>query len=161
MSKTLDTAKKLSWAKGTPKEKYAYKGGNPTKEYVKAFRKYWAKLPKSKMTNCDRTLALIFLVALGIKIPTGNEDQLKFKTKKLTVKVYKNKRPSDVAKAGDGVVIKKKKGRHSFMYGGKTAKGKVVIYEAQHNKTYLHRNGNAKKATKKYPKVVIFREKKK
>lgn len=155
MSRVLSTAQKLSWKKGTPKKKYAFKGGNPTKAYIAAYKKAFGKYSREKSSNCDRSLALVFRL-LGYKVPTGNEDQLKYKTKKLKVIVKKNARPYDIARPGDGIVVRKKNGhRHSYFMGEE----KICLYEAQHHKTFFHRNRSAKKSKAKQPKVVIFREK--
>ncbi len=155
MSRMLDMAIKLAWPK-QPKSKrwkYSYKKGSPTKAFKKAYKKVYPGVSMKKAANCDRAASVIPRI-LGIeKMPSGNEQQLKYKPKHMRRKAYKNKRPIDVVKPGDMVVVKKKNGkRHTFIMGHK------CIYEATHKKTYFHRNGSLKKLKKKYPKVVIFRE---
>ena len=147
---------KLAWPKQKKADrwKYSYKKGRPTKAFKKAYRKVYPKVSMKKAANCDRAASVVIRI-LGIeKVPSGNEQQIKYKPKHMIRKAYKNKRPIDVVKPGDFVIYKKKNGkRHTFIVGN------GCIYEATHKKTYFHRNGSLKKLKKRYPKVVIFREK--
>lgn len=155
MSKILDKAKALSWAKGTAKKKYAYKGGAPTSHFKTAYRKVWGKgVSMKKAANCDRAAATVVRIAGYGKMPSGNKEQLNWKPSKLTRKKYKNKSPYSVSKAGDVIIYQKSNGkRHTLI------RGENCLYEAQHQKTYFHRNGSLKKLKAKRPKVVVLREK--
>lgn len=153
MSKILDTAKALSWKKGTEKSKYAYKGGRPTKAYKQAYKKYFGKYSKLKASRCDLSVALVARMAVGAKMPKGNQEQLHWKPKRLKYKAYKNRRPIDVSKAGCIVVYQKKNGRHSVI---RTKNG---IYQAQYRKTFFHYTGSHKKLKPKRRRVVVFYEK--
>lgn len=151
MNKIEETALKLAWKKGTSKSKYAYKGGKPTKEYIAAYKKIFGKYSREKSSNCDRSIALVARIATAEKkYPTGNEDQLKYKPKKIKRKVYKNVRPIDVSKPGQLIVYKKKNGRHSVI------RVKGGICQAQHHKTFFHFLGSLKKLKTKRSKVAIF-----
>ena len=154
MSKILDTAKQLSWKKGTDKKKYAFDGGKPTKAYNAACKKYFGKASKEKKSRCDFSVALVVLMALGVKMPKGNEEQLKWKPKKkLNCKVYKNVKPINVSKEGYVIVYQKKSGRHSVI------RAKKGIYQAQYRKTFFHYTGSLKKLNTKRKKVAVFWEK--
>lgn len=154
MSRILDKAIELAYPAGTNKKKYAYKGGKPTGAFKQAFRKSFKKTSMKKAANCDRAASVVVRRALGEKFPTGNQEQLKYKPKKMTRHVHKNARPIDVAPPGAVVVIKKSNGkRHTLIMGN------GVFYEATHNKTYFHTRTSLKKVRKKYPKVVVFIEK--
>ena len=160
MGKILDMAEKLAWPKGTKKKKYSYKGGRPTKAFKAAFKKVWGNTSKEKMANCDRAMATVIRYSkVEPKMPSGNAEQIKYKPKRMKRKAYKNCRPSKVTKEGDAVVIRKSNGkRHSFFRGKNASDGKPVIYEAQRHKAFLHRSKNPKKFHRRYPRVVIFRE---
>lgn len=153
MSRVLNTAIALAWPAGTPKSKYAYKGGKATPAYKAEFKKRW-KPTKSKQSNCDRSASLVARVAVGEPMPTGNKEQMSYKPKHMVRLAYKNRSPLSVSIPGDIIVYKKSNGhRHTCI------RGDGCLYEAQHNKTYFHRNGSLKKLKAKRPKVVIFREK--
>ena len=155
MSKIVETCRLIAWEGGTPKSKYRYKGGNPTREYVAQCRKHFGKLSRLKMTRCDLSVALVLAIALGIRMPKGNQEQLKWKPKKkrLGYKAYHNVRPIDVAKHGYIVVYQKKNGRHSIVY---TENG---LYQAQYRKTFFHYLRSHKKLKPRRSKVVVFFEK--
>ena len=154
MSVILNKAIELAWGAGTPKKKYAYKGGKPTPAFKSAYRAVWGKgVSMKKAANCDRAAATVCRAAGCGKMPSGNKEQLNWKPKKMTRHGYKNRRPIDVAPAGSIVVIKKKNGRHTIIMGS------GVFYEATHQKTYLHTRTSLKKIKKKYPKVVVLCEK--
>lgn len=157
MSKISDTASKLAWPKGTDKKKYAYPKGNPAKAYNEACARHFGKLSKLKKSRCDLSVALAVAEALDLKMPKGNEEQLKWKPKKkLKRKVHKNRRPIDVSKPGYIIVYQKKNGRHSVI---RAKKGdKEGIYQAQYKKTFFHWTGSLKKLKTKRKKVAVFYE---
>lgn len=167
MSRILDQAIKLSYPKGTDKKKYAYKGGKPTKAFKDALNKVfpkrsgWSSAPK-KGASCDVAVATVVRSSgVAKKYPRGRSEQRKYKSDKFKRIVKKNARPIDYAKAGDVVIYDRTKGGkkgHTFIFGGN------CIYEAKNNKnaskrSYFHCNRNLKKMRKKYPKVIILREK--
>lgn len=153
-NKILDKAKELSWAKGTDKKKYAYRGGAPTAKFKAAYKKAFPRVSMKKAANCDRAASTVCRAAGIEKIPSGNEAQIKYKPKHMIRKAYKNKKPIDVAKPGDIIIYRKKNGkRHTCILG------EGCIYEAAHEKSYFHRNGSLKKLRVKRPKVVILRAK--
>ena len=153
MSKIVDTCKLIAWKGGTPRSKYAYKGGNPTKAYNAACKKYFGNISRLKKSRCDLSVALVAKMAVGEKLPKGNQEQLKYKSKKLGYKAYRNRRPIDVSKHGYIVVYQKKSGRHSVI---RTKNG---IYQAQYRKTFFHYTGSLEKLKPKRSKVVVFYEK--
>ena len=153
MSKIVDVCKQIGWKSGTPKSKYAYKGGNPTKAYRKAYKKVFGEYSRKKASRCDMSVSLVARMAAGEKLPTGNQEQLKYKSKKLGYKAYKNVRPYDVSGTGYIIVYQKKNGRHSLI---RTKNG---IYQAGYLKTFFHYTKSHKKLKTKRSKVVVFYEK--
>ena len=153
MSAIVDTCKQIAWKGGTPKKKYAYKGGKATSAYKSAYKKYFGEYSRKKASRCDLSVALVARMAAGEKLPKGNQEQLKYKSKKLGYKAYKNVKPIDVAGHGYIVVYQKKNGRHSVI---RTNNG---IYQAQYQKTFFHYTGSLKKLKTKRSKVVVFYEK--
>ena len=153
MSKIVEVCKQIAWKGGTPKQKYAYKGGNPTKAYKKAFKKTFGKYSRLEASRCDKSVALVARLAVGEKLPCGNQEQLKYKSKKLGYKAYRNVRPIDVCKHGYICVYQKSNGRHSIVY---TQNG---LYQAQYRKTFFHYLKSHKKLEAKRSRVVVFYEK--
>ena len=153
MSKIVDACKQIAWKGGTPKKKYAYKGGSPTSAYKTAYKKYFDNYSRKKASRCDLSVALVARIAVGEKLPKGNQEQLKYKPKKLGYHAYKNVKPINVSKHGDIVVYQKKNGRHSVVV---TQNG---IYQAQYQKTFFHYTKSHKKLNTKRSKVVVFYEK--
>jgi len=167
MSKILNMAAYLSYPKGTAKSKYAYRGGSPTKAFGDALkqafpkRSGWSPAPR-KGASCDVAVATV-VRASGVdkKYPRGRSEQRVYKSSKFQRIVKKNARPIDYARPGDIVIYDRTQGGrkgHTFVFGGN------CIYEAKNNKSpskrsYFHRNGNLKKMRKKYPKIIILREK--
>lgn len=162
MSRILDTARALSYPAGTSKATYAYKGGHPTTAFKSALkavfpkRSGWSKAPK-KGASCDVAVAVVARYSgVAPKYPRGRSEQRKYKGGNLTRHVYKPGTPIKHAKPGDIVIYDRTKGGkkgHTFIFGGD------CIYEASNKKKYFHRNGSLKKMQKKYPKIIILREK--
>ena len=161
-SKVELKAIELAWAKGTPKAKYAFKGGAPTSQFKTAFNKVfpshnkWGTGPKTG-ASCDVGAATC-VRASGVEpnMPRGYTEMLSYKPKNMQKLTYKNVTPASVAKPGDLVCYTKNKSgseRHVIIMGD------GCIYEAQYQKTYLHVNTSLSKVKTKRPKVVIFREK--
>ena len=153
MSKIVEVCKQIAWKGGTPRSKYAYKGGSPTSAYKQAYRKYFGKYSRLKASRCDLSVALVARMACGAKMPKGNQEQLKWKPKRMRYKAYHNVRPIDVCKHGYICVYQKKNGRHSIVY---TQNG---LYQAQYRKTFFHYLRSHKKLQPKRSKVVVFYEK--
>ena len=161
-NKVLAKAIELSWAKGTAKSKYAFPKGNATAAFRKAFDKVfpthnrWGKGPKTGA--CCDVGAATCVRASGVepKMPRGYSEQIKYKPKNMRKLTYKNVAPASVAKPGDMICYTKNKSgsqRHVVIMGD------GCLYEAQYQKTYLHRNASLSKLKTKRPKVWIFRAK--
>lgn len=161
MSRILEAARQLSYPAGTPKSAYAYKGGHPTAAFKAALnrvfpkRSGWSKAPR-KGASCDVAVAVVARASgVAKKYPRGRDKQRKYKPKNMIRKVHKNATPIKHARAGDIVIYDRTKGGkkgHTFVFGGD------CIYEASNKKKYFHRNGSLKKMQKKYPKIIILRE---
>ena len=167
MSRILDQAVKLSYPKGTDSSKYKYKTGKPTKAFREALKKSfpkrsgWSTAPR-KGASCDVAVAVV-VRSSGVdkKYPRGRSEQRKYKSDKFKRIVKKNARPLDYLKPGDIFIYDRTEGGkkgHTGIFGDN------CIYEAKNNKSaskrmYWHRNGSLKKLKKKYPKVIILREK--
>ena len=167
-NKVEASAKKLAWAEDTAPSKYAWHGGRATKACKEALDKYypehdkWGDAP-SKACSCDVFVGLnVRASGLDKKFPRGFDEQWTHKpSDKMEKLTFKNVSPKSVCKAGDVILYwKDKKGesKHTLIVG-KNDKGKWVLYEAQHEKTYGHVNTSLSKIKTKRPKVVIFRAK--
>lgn len=165
MGKILDTAVQLAWAKGTPKRKYAYKGGAPTKAFKTALNKVFPRRKWStasrKGASCDVAVAVCARYSgVAKKYPRGRDKQRNYEPKKMKRIAKVKARPVDYAKKGDIIIYDRttggKKG-HTFIYGGD------CLYEASNGKTYLHTVAKPKNVSKKmnrrYKKIIILREK--
>lgn len=162
-SKVLAKAKELSWAKGTAASKYAYPKGSPTAAFRKALDKVfpghskWGKGPNTG-ASCD-VAAATCVRASGVEpnMPRGFDEQIKYKPKNMQKLVFTNVAPASVAKPGDMICYTKNASgteRHVVIMGEDGC-----LYEAQYQKTYLHRNASQSKVKTKRPKVWIFRAK--
>ena len=161
-NKVLAKAVELSWPKSTSASKYAFKGGKPTDAFKKAFdkvypsHKNWGSGPKTG-ASCDVGAATC-VRASGVepKMPRGYSEQIKYTPKNMKKIKYTNVAPASVAKPGDMICYTKNKSgsqRHVVIMGD------GCLYEAQHQKTYFHRNNSLSKLKTKRPKVWIFRAK--
>ena len=160
--KIVSKAKELAWAKGTDKNKYAWKGGEATHAFELALnkvypnRKKWSKAA-AEGCSCDVAVGVI-LNSTGIvtNYPRGLDEQLKYASDKLQKLTFSNVAPIDKAQPGDIILYTKNSAgtkRHTLILG------EDVIYEAQYEKTYLHVNTSLSKLRTKRPKVIIFRAK--
>lgn len=161
-NKVLAKAIELSWPKGTAKSKYAFPKGKPTAKFKAAFDKVfpkhkgWGRGPKTGA--CCDVAAATCVRASGVepKMPRGYSEQIKYKPKNMKKLKYKNVAPASVAKPGDMICYTKNRSgsqRHVVIMGD------GCLYEAQYQKTYLHRNSSLSKIKTKKPKVWIFRAK--
>ena len=162
-AKLVAEARSLAWAKGTPKSKYAWKGGSATKAFKAALNKVypnrskWSAAPKAGC-SCDVFVGTVVRSSgLDSKFPRGFDEQFKYKSNNFDRLVYSNVTPWSVSKDGDIVLYTKNKSgtsKHVLI------RGDGVIYEAQYENTYGHVNtGVKKKLNVKRPKVVILRAK--
>lgn len=165
-SKIEAKAKELAWKKGTAEEKYAYKGGSATAAFKKALDKWfpkhksWGTAP-SKGASCDVFVGTVVRASgLDKDFPRGFDEQWKHKpSAKMEKLTFENVSPKSVCEAGDVILYwKDSKGESKHvLIVGKDSEGKLVIYEAQYEKTYGHVNTSLSKIKTKRPKVVIFR----
>ena len=112
--------KKLAWANGTAKSKYAYKTGAPKDACKKAMTKHGYKT-KSKWSDCGDYVNTVvretgidkdFVVQLAVKAnfpAPGPHFSIVHKGKAI---------PDGVLKAGDIIRYKKKSGQHAMFYLG-------------------------------------------
>lgn len=163
MGRILNQAIYLSWPPGTPKSKFAYKGGHPTPQFKAALnavfpkRGKWSKAAR-KGASCDVAVAVVARSSgVAKKFPRGRSEQRHYKGKTAFTRIVKkNATPIKHARTGDIVLYDRTKGGkkgHIFIFGGD------CIYEASNKKKYFHRNGSLKKMQKKYKKIIILREK--
>lgn len=154
--------KDLSWAKGTAKSKYSYLKGKATSAFKKALDKFypehknWGKAP-SKGASCDVAVGVIMRHSGVCKdYPRGFDEQFKFNSKKFRTKSGERVTPYSIIKklgtSGTYIVqyIKGKDSVHTLFYKN------GALYEAQYEKTYLHRNASLKKIKTKWPKVRVI-----
>lgn len=143
--KLLDEMKKLAWAYGTAKKKYAYKTGNPKKVCKEAMKKYkWAD-NKAEMSDCGNFVSTVvresgvdksFKALHGVKTPFPKTE------KKFNIVLKGKEIPKGFLKPGDIIRYKKKNGKqHAMFYYGD---GKVC--EASHHNLF----GVIRKDTKRY-----------
>lgn len=156
----IDKAVALAWAKGTPRSKYAWKGGTSTPAFKVALnrvypnRNSWGKAAKVGC-SCDVFAGTCIRdCGLDANFPRGLEQQFKYIPKDCTRAVYKNVKPIDKSQDGDIVL---------FDYAGNGAhiviRGNGYYYEAGFETTYGHTNTSLARLKKSYPKVVILRPK--
>ena len=158
--RVMEMAEKLSYPKGTPKEKYAYKGGKPTKKFQNALdevlpnRENWSA-PARKGASCDVAVCVVMRKSkVSPKYPRGREEQMKFVPKHCDRYEYKWAVPAKKAKPNDVVFYDRGGGKgHTFI------RGEDCWYEARYGKAYFHRRKDGKKFHKKYKRVIILREK--
>ena len=167
-NKITAKAKQLAWKEGTAVKKYAWKGGSATKACKDALATHypnhdkWGPAP-SVGCSCD-VFAGLTVRASGLDktFPRGFDEQWKHKpSSKMEKLTFSNVAPHSVCKDGDVILYwKDSKGESKHvLIVGKNDKGKLVIYEAQYEKTYGHVNTSLSKLKTKRPKVVIFRAK--
>lgn len=160
--KIKKTTRELSWAKGTKKSKFAYKGGKPTSAFKKAFEKVypdrskWGAAPK-KGCACDVAVGTIMRFSgVDPKFPRGFNQQFTHNNKNYKAHEKSNAVPYDIIKklgTSGGYVVEYQKASgsvHTVMYIN------GVVYEAQLEKTYLHRSSTLKKVKTKYKKVRVL-----
>ena len=162
-AKIVSKAKALAWAKGTSKDKYAYKGGNPTNAYKSALnecypdRKSWGEAPR-KGCACDVYVGTVVrATGLDKDYPRGVTPLINTYTSKAFQKIVKkNVKPFDVSQDGDIIAYFKDK---AHKHAHTLIRGDGVIYEAQLEMTYPHVNTSLSKIKTKMPVVVIMRAK--
>lgn len=160
--KILTSAKELAWAKGTDKNKYAFKGGAPTSAFKKVFDKLypshdkWGKGPR-KGASCDVFVGTVVRNSgLDKSWPRGFDEAVVRNPKNFTKIVKTKVTPYSASKPGDILLYYKTadhKSKHTLI------RGDGCLYEAQYEKTYGHVNSSLSKIKKTMPKVVIFRPK--
>lgn len=118
--KIVDQIKKLAWANGTAKSKYAYKTGAPKDACKKAMARHGYK-KKTQWSDCGD---YVNTVVRETGIDTGFVVQRAVKASFPSpgshfVIVHKGKAiPDSILKAGDIIRYKKKSGQHSMFYLG-------------------------------------------
>ena len=156
----MKMAEELSWAKGTPKEEYAYDGGKATKKFKDALNKelpnrdHWSA-PARKGASCDVAVCTVMRKSgVSPKYPRGREEQMRFVPKKCKRLEYANAVPAKKAKPNDVVFYDRGGGKgHTFI------RGEDCWYEARYGKSYFHRIKDSKRFHKRYKRVIILREK--
>lgn len=161
-------AKQLAWPEGTAPSKYAWEGGKATKAFSDALSAHYpnhGKWGKASSVGCSCDVFVgtnVRASGLDKTYPRGFDEQWTHKpSAKMQKLTFSNVSPYSVCKAGDVILYwKDSKGesKHTLIVG-KDAKGKLVIYEAQYEKTYGHVNTSLSKIKTKRPRVVIFRAK--
>ena len=166
--KLIAKAKALAWPKGTKSAKYKWKGGSATEAFTKALRRVFTTKERSKWgtaakkgCSCDVFVATCVRDAgLDDKYPRGLKEQYSYKPKNFTRKVYKNKKPVDVAKKNSVIIYAKNKNKtkgHTCIYGNNN------LYQANHEVYYGHytgKKGTEKKLKTKRPYVIVLTPKK-
>lgn len=165
--KLIAKAKALAWPKGTKSTKYKWKGGSATGAFKKALKRVFTEKERSKWgsaakkgCSCDVFVATCIRDAgLDDKYPRGLKEQYSYKPKNFTRKVYKNKKPVDVAKKNSIIIYAKNKNKtkgHTCIYGNNN------LYQANHEVYYGHytgKKGTEKKLKTKRPYVVVLKPK--
>lgn len=108
--KLIAKAKEVCWAYGTPKEKWAYKTGNPTSEY----NKLCGSVTHVTKSDCGYFIKMITkATGLGAWNPLNDKVPAGFEV------IHKgSKVPDGLLKAGDIIWYKKTSGQHTLMYFG-------------------------------------------
>lgn len=146
--KIVDEIKKLAWANGTAKKKYAYKTGAPKTACKEAMKRHGYK-KKAEWSDCGDYVNTVvretgidksFVVQRSVKASfpsAGSHFSIVHKGKAI---------PDGVLKAGDIIRYKKKKGQHAMFY-----LGNGLISDAGH----YNRFANIRKNDHRYNKSNV------
>lgn len=154
----VDEASRLAWPSGTPRSKYAWRGGSATPAFTKALDKVypehnsWGAAP-SKGCSCDVFVGTV-VRSSGIdpKFPRGLDEQESYTPQRMFkyvmsyVDMYKKSIYGDVIwydYPGPG--------------GHVLIRGKDCIYQAGYQTTYGHTTDGLDEIKDTEPKVIIFR----
>ena len=140
--KINDAALKLTWPKGTKVALYKYKGGNPTDEFKKEWKKHYKGRKNS--AGCDQAVALVLAVAGCPKMPWDESWDAMIKYFRKNFQEIPVNFKEEQIHGGDIRIHCKidSKGRKSYhiWVEALNKKGKLLRIEANQSDRYFHVN---------------------